>query len=73
MDDPKQGIELSQKISALCVGHTTKLAAQALLNVCAAVIVNSCNSLEEVEAALGEVSEKLANAVHAYWLAAHPD
>jgi hypothetical protein len=73
MDDPKQGIELSQKISALCVGHTTKLAAQALLNVCAAVIVNSCNSLDEVEEAVGEVSEKLANAVHAYWLAAHPD
>jgi hypothetical protein len=73
MDETKQGIELSQKISALCVGHTSKLAAQALLNVCATVIVNSCNTLEEVEDAVGEVSEKLTQAVHAYWLAAHPN
>jgi hypothetical protein len=66
------GIELSQKISALCVGQKTKLAAQALLNVCATVIANSCNTLHEVEDAVGEVSEKLTYAIHAYSLAAHP-
>src|SRR5262249_9783956 len=37
------------------------------------VIVNSCNTLEEVEDPVGEVSEKLTHAVHAYWLAAHPN
>lgn len=73
MDNATKVVDLSEKISSLCEGHTHFIAVNATINVSAMTIVSASGTRQEAEASAGKFAEMLSTAVIHYWVATNPN
>jgi len=70
--DMEQVITLCERLAGICKGHKIEVALQALLNTCAAGIVNACRTREEANNSADKAAKRLPRIVQQYWQSAHP-